>query len=178
MAQNPTSDLPYRELTTPTAAYSGPEVAARMIDGLGFRYYWASEGLTEKDLAYQSSDGARTSRQTLEHIYDLCTVIRNAVEEKPNTGQKVPEMTFDELRANTLNTLAHCAELVRKSNNLEPYKIVFKRGEKSTEFPFWNLINGPISDALWHCGQVVSMRRASGNPFTNKVSVLTGKLRE
>ena len=45
-------------------------------------------------------------------------------------------------------------------------------------FPFWNIINGPISDALWHCGQVVMLRRASGNPFNSKVNVFSGKLRE
>ena len=25
----------------------------RMIDGLGFRYYWSTDGLRAKDLAYQ-----------------------------------------------------------------------------------------------------------------------------
>ena len=48
----------------------------------------------------------------------------------------------------------------------------------STSFPFWNIINGPISDALWHCGQVVLLRRSSGNPFNSKVSVFSGKLRD
>ena len=42
----------------------------------------------------------------------------------------------------------------------------------------WNQINGPIADALWHCGQVVSFRRASGNPYNSKASLFTGKLRE
>jgi hypothetical protein len=40
------------------------------------------------------------------------------------------------------------------------------------------MVGEPISDALWHCGQVVSLRRASGNPFSSKVSVFTGKVRE
>jgi hypothetical protein len=42
-------------------------------------------------------------------------------------------------------------------------------------FPFWNQINGPISDALWHCGQVVMNRRASGNPLQKGVNVFIGK---
>jgi len=46
-----------------------------------------------------------------------------------------------------------------------------------TQFPFWNVINGPISDAIWHTGQVVSFRRTSGNPFPKGVNVLTGKKR-
>jgi hypothetical protein len=30
--------------------------------------------------------------------------------------------------------------------------------------PFWNLINGPFSDALTHTGQINSFRRLAGNP--------------
>lgn len=51
-------------------------------------------------------------------------------------------------------------------------------GGKRSEFPFWNMLNGPIADALWHVGQVVSFRRSSGNPFNSKVSVFSGKVRE
>ena len=60
---------------------------------------------------------------------------------------------------------------------LDEFDIVFINGERKTEFPFWNLLNGPIADALWHVGQVVTFRRSSGNPFNAKASVLTGKLR-
>ena len=28
---------------------------------------------------------------------------------------------------------------------------------------------------LWHCGQVVTNRRASGNPINSKVNVFVGK---
>lgn len=30
--------------------------------------------------------------------------------------------------------------------------------------PYWNIINGPFSDALTHIGQINSFRRLSGNP--------------
>ena len=46
------------------------------------------------------------------------------------------------------------------------------------EFPFWNQLNGPIEDAVWHCGQIVAFRRASGNPISKKISVFTGKVNE
>jgi hypothetical protein len=45
-----------------------------------------------------------------------------------------------------------------------------------TKLPFWNMINSPISDYLWHIGQVVSFRRSSGNPFNSKVEVFLGKI--
>ena len=44
---------------TPTT-YTAATVAARLVDGLGFRYFWATEGLTEKDLNYKPSAEART----------------------------------------------------------------------------------------------------------------------
>jgi hypothetical protein len=67
---------------------------------------------------------------------------------------------------------------LREIGNLEELKIVVKRGEETSDFPFWNLINGPIADAIYHCGQIVSYRRSSVNPSNPKVSVFTGKTRE
>lgn len=158
--------------------YTAATVASRLVDGLGFRYYWATYGLTEKDLSFKPNKEARTSRETLKHIYDLTTVILNSVIKKPNTGQKVPKMTFAELRKATLANIEKSSKILKSSKDISEYKIVFKRGEKATEFPFWNQINGPISDALWHVGQVVSFRRSSGNPFPKGVSVLRGTKRD
>jgi hypothetical protein len=61
-------------------------------------------------------------------------------------------------------------------NDLNEFKMVFQSGDKKTEYPFWNLLNGPIADAIWHVGQVVSFRRSSGNPINSKAEVLLGKL--
>lgn len=36
------------------------------------------------------------------------------------------------------------------------------------------LINGPITDAIYHTGQVVSFRRTSGNPIPKGVNVFLG----
>ena len=61
---------------------------------------------------------------------------------------------------------------------MEDLKIIMVRKEGNQEMPIWNLINGPISDGLWHVGQIVTFRRSTGNPFNGKVSVLSGKLRQ
>lgn len=158
--------------------FTAATVASRMVDGLGFRYYWASYGLKEKDLAFKPSKDARTSFETLKHIYDLSTVLLNSVIKKPNTGQKVPEMTFAELRKATLDNIEKASKILRGSKDISEYKIVFKSEQRTSEFPFWNQINGPISDALWHVGQVVTFRRSSGNPLPKGVSVLTGTKRD
>ena len=149
-----------------------------MVDGLGFRYYWATDGLREQDLSYKPSEEARTTSETIDHIYGLSKVIVNSALKQPNTGGEDPEMTFTEKRAKTLENLKTAADIFRDTDDISQFTIIFDRGGQSSEFPFWNQLNGPIADALWHCGQVVSFRRASGNPFNSKVSVFTGKVRD
>ena len=56
-----------------------------MVDGLGFRYYWATEGLRDEDLAYKPSEEARTTSETIDHIYGLTKVIVNSTLKKPNS---------------------------------------------------------------------------------------------
>lgn len=166
---NAQDKLPYYEIPEAPKEYTAATVASRMIDGLGFRYYWATEGLTEKDLEHQPSPSARTTGLTIDHILGLSQVILNATLEKPN-GDKQPEMTFAEKRKKTLLNLQKASEILKKSKDISKYKMIFGK----TEFPFWNAINGPIADAIWHVGQIVSFRRSSGNPFPKGVSVLRG----
>jgi hypothetical protein len=174
------SELPYRQIPDYPAQYSAATVTARMIDGLGFRYYWATEGLRPEDLSYRPNGDARTTQETIIHIYELSQNILNSVNQRPNTSEKTPTLTFSELRQKTLENLKATSDklISSKDQDLANYKMVFKRESGTREFPFWNEINGPISDAIWHVGQVVSFRRSSGNPFNSKANVLVGRLME
>ena len=75
--------------------------------------------------------------------------------------------------------LKEASDILKASDpaEMEQFNLVFQRGEKQSVSPFWNLLNGPLADALWHTGQVVAFRRASGNPIDGRVSVFQGKLR-
>ena len=169
--------LPYYEIPEPPSTYTAGGVVSRMIDGLGFRYYWATEGLTETDLKFKPGESNRTLMETIDHIHGLSNVILNASLKKPNDGTGERPEKFDELRANTLQNLAKASALFRQSDALEEHNAIFVRPSGTSEFPFWNMINGPIEDAVWHCGQVVSYRRASGNPMPAGVSVFRGTKR-
>jgi len=148
---------------------------ARMIEGLGFRYYWVTEGLRTEDLAYAPGNDGRTTKETLEHIYDLSKTILNAVQGKPNVRSEEAEMNFDARRSKALNNFeAAFTILKQKETDINKVKIIFQRGEKSSEYPIWNLINGPITDAIYHCRQIVSFRRSSGNPIRPGVNVFSG----
>jgi hypothetical protein len=166
MAQR--DSLPYAAFPPTPDHYSSGTVVSRLLDGLGFRYYWATEGLRPIDLTFKPSPEARTSMETLQHIYALSTMIIGAVGGK----ETPPGQTFEELRKATLENIKKASTIIAgySDRDIENIKVAF--GEKT--LPFWNMINGPISDCLWHIGQVVSFRRSSGNPFSNKVEVFLG----
>jgi len=174
-SQEKTEDkLPYYEVPEYSKEFTAGTMAARMVDALGFRYYWASDSLTEKDLAYRANEEGRSAQETIKHIYDLSKIIVNSTLKQPNTRGEEEELSYNDMRTKTLTNLKTAADILRASDDISQYKIIF--GER--EIPFWNQINGPIEDAVWHCGQVVLLRRSSGNPFNSKVSVFNGKLRE
>lgn len=167
------NDLPYYEMQEYSEKFTAGTVAARMVDALGFRFYWASKDLTKKDLSFRATDNGRTSEETINHIYNLSKVILNSTLKKQNTSTK-EELSYNELRAKTLVNLKTSADILRTSDDISQFKIIL--GEQ--EIPFWNQINGPISDAIWHCGQLVIYRRSTGNPINPKVNHFLGKISE
>jgi len=158
--------LPYHEIPSNPDTYSAG---------------WATESLGEEDLKYQPSAEGRTMDETLDHIYGLSLTIVNAPQSIVNVRPTDwSEMTFEQKREQTLMNFQKASELLKTGSpdDMEGYQVIFKRGENQSESPFWNMINGPIADAIWHTGQVVLMRRAAGNPINPKVSFFTGRLRE
>ena len=171
--------LPYYKIPEAPTSYTPGTVVSRMIDGLGFRYFWATEDLTDENLAYKPSGESRTIAETMDHLYSLSRTILNSAKKQPTKfAAEKEDLTSKEKRKRTLENFKTASALFRVSENLEEHKIVFIRKNGKVEFPFWNQINGPIEDAVWHAGQIVMMRRAAGNPFNSKVSVFTGNVRE
>lgn len=178
LSLNAQSEVPYYEIPDYPEKYSDCTVAARMIDGLGFRYYWATEGLRAEDLEYKPSESGRSTSETIDHLLGLSNfIVKVALKEEIGPREDV-ELSFEEKRALTLNNFKQAADILRESEDLSQFKIVINRGDSKSEFPFWNNINGPIADAIWHSGQIVVLRRASGNPFNSKASVFMGKVRD
>ncbi|WP_460218434.1 hypothetical protein [Psychroserpens sp. MEBiC05023] len=166
--------LPYYEVPDYYETYTAGTVAARMVDGLGFRYYWSSEGLTQKDLEFKPSEDARSTEETINHILNLSYVILNSTLNKNNEKIDMSKMSFADKRKQTLMNLKMASDILRKSDNIQEHEIIF--GEN--KFPFWNQINGPIADAIWHSGQLASFRRSSGNPISSNISFLRGKVKK
>ncbi len=173
--------LPYAAIEEYPDDYGPGNVLARMIDALGFRYYWASKDLRKEDLVYRPSEEARSGYETLEHIYGLSEMIVNA----PRGDTMVrPEdwssLTYPELRKRTLARLAAASALYRgmTSDQLGQQKVMFSYGGQYSEYSLWYLINGPLADAIYHTGQLVTFRRTTGNPTNPLVNQFRGKLQE
>jgi len=170
-------EIPYANIPEYPDAYSAGALLSRVVDGLGFRYYWATEGLRDEDLDFDPGGGNRPPRAVLEHLYGLSTTILNAPAEQPNirpmTG--VPE-TFEELRKQTLLNFKKASDIYKASSvdDIADFKLVFKRGERESSVDYWHMLNGPLADAIYHVGQITSYRRSSGNPINPTVNVFMG----
>ena len=101
-----TVKLPYHQIPDAPEKFTAETVAARLVDGLGYRYYWATEGLRAEDLAFKPSENGRTVSETLDHILGLCRTTMNATSSTPNVrGGEREELTFEEKRKRTLEYL-------------------------------------------------------------------------
>jgi hypothetical protein len=163
--------LPYTSLPNVPSEINASTVLSRLVDGLAFRYRWATEDLTDNDYYFRPVEGSMNMEELLIHIYTLAYVANTTM------GGIVTEkiVDFENLEHIRKETLDHYNLLSKRlltttNANLESYKIV----RNETELSFWFLINGHIADALTHVGQVLSWRRIAGNPQPAGVSVLFG----
>jgi hypothetical protein len=167
-------NLPFSEIGDYPSEYTTTNVISRLIDGLGYRFYWSTESLTENDLNYKPSEDSRSTMEVIEHIYGLSLMIVASFDGK-EFDFKQNKLDYANLRKETLNNLMYIKSKLNETSDLSQINIEFSQGDNKLKFPFWNHLNGPMADAIWHCGQVVTNRRASGNPLNSKVNVFLGK---
>lgn len=168
----------YYQIPDYPESFTAGTVTGRMVDGLGFRFYWATAGLNSEDLLFRATEQSRTLGETVDHIYNLTLILKNATEKKSTLFPvDISTLSFDEKR-NAILEFVKTASIQLKGSSDEDFaqfKMVFEYANGNTnEWPFWNELNGPLADALWHTGQLVLLRRMADNPFNAKVNVLTG----
>jgi len=144
----------YRQLPTHPPETTAANVMVRMFDAIGFRLWWALEGLREEDCDYSPCDGAKSIGEIVTHIWDLMNWISRSYDGQQRTkpmgplihGAAALEMAYEMRTA-----------LLGKSNEaLEQMRL--------RDTPFWNFVSAPMADALTHIGQINVLRRAAGNP--------------
>ena len=102
-------------------------------------------------------------------------MILNASENQVNQRIDTSQMNVNDLRLATLENLKLSSEKVSLINKFEDFNILYQNPLKRKKLPFWYVLNGPLADAIYHTGQIVSFRRTSGNPMNPNVNVLMGK---
>ena len=129
-------------------------VLVRMIDGLAFRFQWATAGLAEEEILFRLSSDSMNIAELTGHVWGLVNWILISISEV-RTGR--PD-GHEELRKSVLEMLVTIREVFLSMDeaSLQSYSI--------DNHPFWYMINGPISDALTHVGQINMLRRQAGNP--------------
>ena len=131
-------------------------VLIRLLDSLGYRFYWATEGLSKGDYDYCPGHGCQKIGELLKHIWGLVNWVHDSIlaEGTESTRPSDPDAQRDQ----TLGMLLSMRQHVERIGQEELFRITIKGS------PLWHVINGPLSDALTHTGQIASFRRLNGNP--------------
>lgn len=165
--------LPYAEIPKSEENYTASSSVGRMVDALGFRYYWASHALSAKDLAYKISADSRSCQETVSHIYELTVMTCRLLKIAGKPQKEIGKLSFKELRAQTLRNIEVISNAIKESQDLANFD---QKKEGKVTLPFYHIINGPLADAIWHTGQLAVFRRASGNPINPKINHFAGTI--
>jgi len=144
-------------------AVSGTTTLVRLLDGLGFRFRWSTEGLNKEDYSFRPAPDSMSIEELVDHVWGLVNWISQSV--RLDEFEKGDDASITRMR---VLEIIHALWEAYISMSDEDLKETTIRG-----MPFWHIINGPLSDALTHVGQINSFRRLTGNP-TPKASVFTG----
>ena len=84
-------------------------------------------------------------------------------------------MNYQAIRSQTLLNIEAISKAIKNCEDLAEFD---QKKEGKTTLQFYNIINGPIADAIWHTGQLAVFRRASGNPINSKVNHFLGTVKK
>jgi hypothetical protein len=164
-------ELPFEDISKTPNDLTATNTLLRMVEGLAFRYRWATENLSEENIKFKPHPTSMSVELVNAHIFDLVDSTNRVFGgEKQN---KDSLNSFQKLRIKSLNILADLSERLKEMSDEDLSEI-----EKNTsrKLPFWYWINGPLADALTHVGQITSWRRIAGNPQLKGVNVFIGTI--
>ena len=72
------NNLPFSSIGPYSDSFTSTTLLSRMIEGIGFRFYWATEGLRQIDLDYKPCEDGRSCYENIEHISMLTDAISDA----------------------------------------------------------------------------------------------------
>ena len=146
--------VPFYKIPDAPPHVTAGAILGRLVDSVGFRFRWASEGMVDTDLPYKPAPDCMTHGELIVHIHDLlATSSKNAgmpAEGPLSASASVSEMTF--------RVLDLCARLSARLKAMPDTDLAARVPA------IWTMINGPLADCLTHIGQMLSWRRLAGAP--------------
>jgi len=150
--------LPYRKIPKYSEDINYGFVMSRIIDELGYTYYWASEGLNKED--YVNEHGSKNILYALlENIDQVSYIIASLALNDPISGNIYVEKSLNELREKTLFNLKNTSNKLYLT-------------EDTANLPLWGILSKPISDVKWYIDQIISYRRKNGIPCDERIDPL------
>ncbi len=159
----------FTSFSTVREAISAQTTLARLLEGINFRYYWATEGLLENDYIYSPGMDTMSLNEINLHILDLAIWTHVALDTTFNIEK---ETQFPKVRTQIIDIIKHSQDVLKKMTITDLKHVQIRN------LPFWNMINGPWADILTHIGQINTYRRLNGNPAPNKYSPFDGAKRK
>lgn len=153
--------VPFYTIPDPPASMSAGAVLGRLADAIGFRFRWATEGMSDADMPCKPAPDCMSLAEQIEHICDLLgTVAKNV-----GARQREPLAQgagFPLLRPRVLDLAADLSARFKAMSDADIAGSTLKsRGDPKL---IWNMVNGPLADCLTHIGQILSWRRLAGSP--------------
>lgn len=143
--------LPYSEIPKYPRKSTTGIVMAKLIDELGYKYYWVTDSLLNDELKY-TFNSSNLPRVLLKSVHQISESIVNCTSEAEiKQGKKIEEFSFADYRINTLLNLKGA------SNN------IIENGEASL-FLNWDLFIKSIASSDAYCDQIIQFRENNGNP--------------
>lgn len=161
------TSLPYTNLPDPPRDFDAAGVLVRLVDAIGFRYRWATEGLCEDDAALRPSPAQMSLAELLAHVRDLVAWARACVVAAPRPGPPYevrPPAPLAHLRRQTLDEAFALRAAILGADASRLATLTLGGRRDGAAYPWWHLVNGPLADALTHVGQIAAWRRHAGRP--------------
>ena len=165
------TSLPFSSIEQTPENFSGTNVITRLVEALGFRYRWATDGLSTADTEFSPVEGSKSIRQLLEHIYSMAKFLN-----KNTGGEQIKDdgsYTSEELIVKTLEVYRIIDTRLKAYTDAE-FEAQEKRRLANGGTPFWYMLNGPLADSLTHVGQIASWRRIAGKPVPQGIDGFKG----
>ncbi|WP_166962366.1 hypothetical protein [Yeosuana marina] len=162
--QHSEAQLPYSKTVKYNKKSEG-KVIAKMLDDLGYKYYWVTDSLMNDELNSNFHTG-KLPRLLLKDVYVISENIINSISNKQKQSKlKKVNISFNEIRKNTLLNLKEASNIL--INNKE-----------ALLFLNWNDFLSSIAYAHAYCDQIILFRNAHGNTVKRNDKFIKNKQKD